>query len=336
MAAVEAIAPEAAAAAAEGTLVAEAAGGAESLALRGGAGAMSSSMAGDAAGMAARGAPVSRLLVSDPLLQFAEQRGVLQQALYRLTAGGTRTAVLGIDGNGVIRAGLEPIAQFRGTRLFYQDEAVGELRGNLLYDLRDGAAQSPVAELDGVIPGRLLAARGASVSLASRDFLVDVIEVQEGSYLVRLSDSTTMWVPAELVALALLGTADGTCSDAPGSLVRHSGATVAFRSCRSEGGVYRLETAEGLVLVDAAEFRRIIPGSLAANAVAPALNLTGGYSVFGAAQRSGDVIRVTLPSGDIVIVDPQRLVSSGEATDRETSRARDVRGSPRSGKVGIL
>lgn len=52
----------------------------------------------------------SRVLVSDPLLGVAARRGVLQETLYNLTAGGTRVAELTIERGGLIRAGGQPLA----------------------------------------------------------------------------------------------------------------------------------------------------------------------------------------------------------------------------------
>lgn len=301
----EGISVEAAAATAEGTLAAEAAGGAEMAAARAAGGAAMAD-ASSATGADLAGAPMARLLVSDPMLQFAEERGALEIGLKRLTADGTRTAVLGVDSSGVIRAGLEPIAQFRGTSLYYNNNMVGQLEGNILFDVRDGS-RAAVAELDGVLPGRILAPRYRGLLGASEVF-VEVTQVSDGFYTIRLSGQEFR-VPAAFVALALLGTQVGACTEDRGALVRRSGAIVPFERCRTDGQVYWLETAEGEMAVDSEQVRKFIPGSLVANAVAPALELKSGYAVFGRADDAGDAYAVSTPAG-LMLIDKERVASA--------------------------
>lgn len=312
LAAAEAVGVEAVGAAAEGTLMAETAGAAEMGLARAGAGAAFSEAAStEAAGVIARQAPVSRLLVSNPLLEVAENQGVLEQALSRLTANGTRTAVLGVDSYGVVRAGMEPLARFEGTSLLRGNDLVGELRGNLLYDVR-GSTQRAVAELDGIIPGRLLPGR-SGFSWGSSEVFVEVTEVRDGFYRITLPGGEDMWVPAAFLAMALLGTDRGACDDEPGSVVRPSGAITSFERCWYDGEVYHVETAGGEMIVDPSQVRKIIPGTLAANAVEPALTLRGGYAVFGAVQDLGDVLSVTPPSGRSMLID-KRSVEAADSS----------------------
>jgi hypothetical protein len=320
LAAVEAISADAVAATAEGTMVAEAGGGAEMAALRGGVGAgAAEGSAASEAGTLSQGVPVSRLLVSDPLLDVAQSGGVLEEALSRLTAGGTRTAVLGVDSSGMIRAGMEPLAQFRGTQVIYNNEVVGELSDHILYDMRTGSAPKAVAELDGVVPGRLLRGGGGFI-LPSADVFVEVIQVENGWYLIRLPGQAATWVPAELVALALLGTDVGGCSDESGSLVLRSGETIPFQRCQYDGAVYRLELSTGTLWIDGSRVRKIIPGTLTANAVAPALTLKGGYAFFGRADDLGDVYRVTTPSGRVLLIDRRRVEQTAAPEIASSSR----------------
>jgi hypothetical protein len=307
----EGIAVDAVAATAEGTLAADAAAGGELAAARaaGGAAMADSALAVDATGGGLAGAPMARLLVSDPMLQFAEEGGALRIGLQRLTANGTRTAVLGVDASGVIRAGLEPIAEFRGRSLFYDNQRVGELEGNVLFDVRDGA-RSAVAELDGVLPGRILAPRYRGLLGASEVF-VEVTQVSDGFYTIRLSGQEFR-VPAAFVSLALLGTQLGTCSDERGAVVRRSGAIVRYERCREDRDVYYLQTADGEMALDKDQVRKFIPGLLTTNAVAPALELKGGYAVFGRTQNVRDAYEVSTPAG-MMLIDKERVANAAGA-----------------------
>jgi hypothetical protein len=68
------------------------------------------------------------------------------------------------------------------------------------------------------------------------------------------------------------------------------------------------------MIMDPSQVQKIIPGSLAANAVEPALTLRGGYAVFGAVQDLGDVLSVTPPSGRSMLIDKRSVEATSTAS----------------------
>lgn len=259
----------------------------------------------------------SRVLVSDSLLDVAADRGVLQEALYRITKGGTETATLSLDSGGVIEAGSRPIAIFKDSEILYDNKVVGVLDDGWIYEVKDGVRIKPIARLHAFVPGNLAgldAGRAFDSPLMTNRLFVNVLRVENGSYLVRLADQSPVSIRSEAAILALVAVNDGgpTCPQNNGTLIRHSGQALAFDSCTKDDGVFRLETANGLVIIDANEVADLVPGSLAVDAGQAAIKLTGGYSVYGQAERDGDVVSVRASNGDLLLADARRLAPTSD------------------------
>lgn len=118
--------------------------------------------------------------------------------------------------------------------------AVGDLeRNGLLYSSDTGAL---VGRLNGMIPQRgavlEVAERGIVSSL--RPITVDILETQNGRYLVQLASGETAWIAAGLLALALIEPEEESyCRTGGGAgvLVRTSGEAIAFENCESGSDV---------------------------------------------------------------------------------------------------
>jgi hypothetical protein len=277
-----------------------------------------------AAGAVARGTLIrsgaSRVLVADPLVGMAAQRGVLREALHRVTAGGTRIAQLSIGRNGVISADGQTIAvlEASGGRIVVSGgRGAGVLDNGMIYEVGSGGQRVAVAALRGFVPSRGVRVGstngGAELRILHRNVVVDVLQVNNGFYLIRLPGGATEWAAAELVALALVA-ADSdnrSCPASPGLLVRTSGQAIAFDSCTAGDGAMRLETASGAVVVDSLDIASIIPGAFAEAITDSALRFTGGHSLFGNVERVGEAIRVLDERGGITVADVQRLHAGG-------------------------
>lgn len=253
--------------------------------------------------------------MADPLLGVAAERGVIQQALHQMTAGGTRTAVLSVERGGLIRAGSEPLATLEMTtgRIVRNGRVHGVLEEGILFEFAEGGARTAIGQLRGFIPGRAVrssAGGGAGIYIQEGGILVDVIRIHEGRYLIRLANGSSEWVGPELVALTLVAAA-GERRDCPqesrGILVRRSGETIPFDRCERLGNVYRLETSEGLVLVDAVDVRETVAAMVVADASSAAVPLTGGETYYGQVEQAGSSIRILDEGGRLIIADSLRL-----------------------------
>lgn len=261
-------------------------------------------------------AGASRILVADPLLGVATERGVIQQALHQMTAGGTRTAVLSVERGGLIRAGSEPLAQLELTtgQIFRNGRVHGVLDEGVLFEFTEGGARTAIGQLRGFIPGRAVRSTsfggGSAIQIQEGGILVDVIRIHEGRYLIRLANGSSEWVGPEVVALTLVAAAGDRTQCPPeghGVLVRSSGETIPFDSCQRLDGVYRLETPEGLVLVDAADVRETVAAMIVADAASAAVPLTGGETYYGQVEQAGEVVRIVDEGGRLIIADLLRL-----------------------------
>ncbi|WP_444853771.1 hypothetical protein [Sphingosinicella sp.] len=250
--------------------------------------------------------------MSDPLISAAARRGVISETLQQVTAGGTRTAALTIERGGLIRAGFEPIARLElgGGRLIAQGEAVGVLEGGTIYEFVNGG-RVPVAALRGFIPSRGVAissANGTSRVHIQRNLFVQVLEIRDGFYRIRLPGGQVEWLAAELVALTMVAAANDAdnCGDSLGLLIRASGQSIAFDNCSRGDGFLHLETADGMMLIDNSDVAEIIPAHLE-DTMARAVRFTGGYSLYGNAERLGDVVRIVDERGGVTIADIRRI-----------------------------
>jgi hypothetical protein len=115
-------------------------------------------------------------------------------------------------------------------------------------------------------------------------------------------------VDAAMAMLVLLpGDSRTECPSGRGTLVRRSGRSIIFEACTQSDGVFRLDTMRGVVVVDADDVSTIVPGELMSDADDAAIWLTGGYSVYGKADRVGDVVTIRAGNGDLLVADARRL-----------------------------
>lgn len=291
----------------------------ESVAARGAMGAMVSRAA---VGAVARSAVVevgaSRLLVSDPLVGLAARRGVLSSALYRLTGGGTRIAELSIERSGLIRAGGERLATLEtsGGRIVAGGRVHGIVNNGIVYEYGPGGEQMAIARLRGFLPSRGIsvtrASDGSQVFVLQRNVFVDVLEINNGFYLIRLPGGHTEWIGAEFVALAMIAAADDdrACPEGAGVLVRTSGLAIPFDQCWRGDGVYQLQTPEGAIVIDGLDVTAVVPGKIDSATSQGLVRFTGGQAIYGNLERAGDVVRVVDERGGITIADSLRVDST--------------------------
>lgn len=147
--------------------------------------------------------------------------------------------------------------------------------------------------------------------MLERSVAVEVLQIENGWYLIPLANGRQQWVGPEIVALAIVAAgADSDCPEGPGILVRTSGRAIPFETCEQNEWSFRLETAEGIVVVDGLDVTSVMPGQLAKPEGEGAVFLTGGDSLFGVAERQGDVVVITDERGGITVADAMRVQSA--------------------------
>lgn len=190
----------------------------------------------------------------------------------------------------------------------------GVLEEGTLYEFAEGGGKVAVGQLRGFIPGRAVRfpgyGGGSAIQIQEGGILVDVLQIHEGRYLIRLANRSPEWVGPEVVALTLVAAA-GDRTECPqeshGVLIRQSGETIEFERCERSSGVYRLETPEGLVVVDAADVRETVAAMIVADAASAAVPLTGGETYYGKVEQAGQVARIVDEGGRLIVADLLRL-----------------------------
>lgn len=202
----------------------------------------------------------SRLLIGRSALSSVD--GSLGRALAELRGGRT---VLTIDTGGAISSGPQAIASLRGSQLIAEGRVVGYLERGSLISSETGTA---VGRLRGMIPqsGARLELSNAGITTSTRPMMVDILELSDGMYLVRLASGETAWIPVGFVTLALMGLSDqATCrtGEDRGVLVRTSGESVIFDRCEVGPEVTVLWDRDDAMVVANSEIARILYDSVA-------------------------------------------------------------------------
>jgi hypothetical protein len=238
-------------------------------AVEGGAGAEAvAGVAGAGAGFSA-----TEIFVSSDLLDVAAQRGVVGDALYRLTAEGTRTARIALDSQELFHAEGRVIGRIEtgSGRIFAPNGSVaGYLNPNdaTIYDYTGQSGQAfPIATMRGWVEraGVNMFTQDGSIVLRTLrpHALFDVTAIGR-QYEIRLADGTTGLIPAGAAVLTLYPFAAATQScpddDGGGAVIRHSGEVISFNSCQQRDGALVLATPHGAYVVDAADVANVLTG----------------------------------------------------------------------------
>lgn len=213
------------------------------------------------AGVSVAGRAAGARLMIEPGVTVAGE-GTLARALTGVERG---SHVLLIENSGLIRSGTQGLASLYGTELTVSGRALGTLRNGVLFEAESGLA---VGRLRAAIPqaGVELQLVNGGVVTTVRPMLVDVLELTQGRYLVRLASGETAWVTTGIAALGLtaaMESAECEPNSGAGLFVRTSGEAIEFDSCEALDGAYLLRSGDELLAIAASERADISYGSFA-------------------------------------------------------------------------
>ena len=255
-------------------------------------------------------------------MEGAAAPGSLSEAIARLTANGEQTAVLTVNDTGVISAGnrvLANVTEDGGLYVRGATQRVGYLQNGQLYEISNSGSRV-IGELHGFVPSRgVILDESGAIRILKPNVFVDVLQIENGRYLVRLASGETEWIDPGFVVLLLASANQANqCPAGSGVLVTTSGRPTVFDDCTERSDVFVLNTPDGEVFVDAADTKSIYQGAIEGYERQRAVRLTGGETIYGTVQQFDQTIRITDDSGNAMIADNSRLADSSLESRQDT------------------
>lgn len=275
------------------------------------------------AGAASEITAISRVMVTEDAaaagmdgLSGSVSDGVLQRALQRLTADGTRSGTLTISRSGIVQSGTSDIAAISPETGEFRigDRTVGRINDSIISEIgRNSGESRQIAELRGFVPAaRLrigLPSEGVGFDVLSESLSVRVDAIRQGQYLIRVGSQEAEWIDASLVTLAILplGSASQHCPYDHGALMMRSGRTLKFENCSTDDGLTVLTVNGQETLIYDSEVDGFIDQNTVEGLAANRIALRGGDAVFGHLQKFSNFFVISGDGQTLMLGDISRL-----------------------------
>jgi len=155
----------------------------------------------------------ARVGVSGDIVQMAADRGIISNALDRITVNGTQAARITLTRSGWVEAQGRVLGRIEpGTGLIRTPNGTlaGYLDGNIgrIFEYMRGGGARPVGELRGFTSQSGVQLRsfdgGTQIRVLKSNAYVRVLKIDNGRYLVRPIDGEAGWVDSGLIELFVL------------------------------------------------------------------------------------------------------------------------------------